>query len=348
MNTIRFITKKREEPNNVSYKIPREIVHFLNEFFEKEESIQILRYFIFYLNEFNVKLLNWYDNNELAITLSLLENKTFKDNSTFDKLLKKKFEELIERKDEFQFVKDFPFLFAETKTFKDYSPVFEKIIFDLKQIKNTKKEVKKKDQNSKFWKRKIKERNIPIELQIDDSVTIVQQPRQQNVSLYEKMKSKKEKLDVNPMTLEHEWNGTAIRFRQPDGKWGKWVDLRGPVEHNTTHRGGGGGVGKRKIQSMIDATIAQTTFTGSAAFGSGPIVDVDQDTSNIGTSSLAARQDHVHFHGNLTGSELHNEATIYENGFLSSYDKVVLSLAPQTSTQSTIGDHVFVEYLDFI
>lgn len=27
---------------------------------------------------------------------------------------------------------------------------------------------------------------------------------------------------------EHEWNGTQIRFRNPDGSWGPWVNLQGP------------------------------------------------------------------------------------------------------------------------
>lgn len=27
---------------------------------------------------------------------------------------------------------------------------------------------------------------------------------------------------------EHEWRGTELRFRNPDGSWGPWVDLEGP------------------------------------------------------------------------------------------------------------------------
>lgn len=27
---------------------------------------------------------------------------------------------------------------------------------------------------------------------------------------------------------EHQWDGTRLRFRNPDGTWGKWTDLRGP------------------------------------------------------------------------------------------------------------------------
>lgn len=27
---------------------------------------------------------------------------------------------------------------------------------------------------------------------------------------------------------EHQWDGTRLRFRRPDGSWGPWVDLKGP------------------------------------------------------------------------------------------------------------------------
>lgn len=27
---------------------------------------------------------------------------------------------------------------------------------------------------------------------------------------------------------EHEWNGTKLRFQNPDGSWGDFVDLKGP------------------------------------------------------------------------------------------------------------------------
>lgn len=27
---------------------------------------------------------------------------------------------------------------------------------------------------------------------------------------------------------EHEWRGTELRFQNPDGTWGKWIDLQGP------------------------------------------------------------------------------------------------------------------------
>jgi hypothetical protein len=36
---------------------------------------------------------------------------------------------------------------------------------------------------------------------------------------------------------EHQWDGTKLRFRHPDGQWGRWVDLRGLV--GETGAGGG-------------------------------------------------------------------------------------------------------------
>lgn len=27
---------------------------------------------------------------------------------------------------------------------------------------------------------------------------------------------------------EHQWDGTKVRFKKPNGQWGKWVDLIGP------------------------------------------------------------------------------------------------------------------------
>lgn len=33
---------------------------------------------------------------------------------------------------------------------------------------------------------------------------------------------------------EHEWQGTALRFKEPDGSWGQYVDLRGPAGASAT------------------------------------------------------------------------------------------------------------------
>ena len=39
---------------------------------------------------------------------------------------------------------------------------------------------------------------------------------------------------------DHQWKGTKLRFQDPSGDWGKWVDLQGPK--GETGNGGGGTV----------------------------------------------------------------------------------------------------------
>lgn len=41
------------------------------------------------------------------------------------------------------------------------------------------------------------------------------------------MKQIKVKNGLDGKTPEHEWDDTQIRFQNPDGSWGEWVDLRG-------------------------------------------------------------------------------------------------------------------------
>jgi len=63
---------------------------------------------------------------------------------------------------------------------------------------------------------------------------------------------------------KHEWSGTKVRFENPDGTWGKWVDIRGPSGRSIF--GGGGGSSSVKIQEEgIDVTQSaqNINFTGS-------------------------------------------------------------------------------------
>ena len=45
---------------------------------------------------------------------------------------------------------------------------------------------------------------------------------------------------MGPMP-DHQWSGTSLRFQEPDGDWGKYVDLRGPQGYAGAAGGGGGG-----------------------------------------------------------------------------------------------------------
>jgi len=43
-------------------------------------------------------------------------------------------------------------------------------------------------------------------------------------------------------TPEHKWQGEKLSFKNPDGTWGKAIDLRGPQGSGGGSGGGGGGV----------------------------------------------------------------------------------------------------------
>ena len=60
---------------------------------------------------------------------------------------------------------------------------------------------------------------------------------------------------------KHEWKGTLIRFENPDGSWGRWVDLKGSSgDYQHTMRGGGGSTVKEyDLSSLLDGVTK--TFT---------------------------------------------------------------------------------------
>lgn len=47
----------------------------------------------------------------------------------------------------------------------------------------------------------------------------------------------------NGATPEHEWQGTRLRFRNPDGSWGPWSDLRGATGAGLEGKPGAAGTG---------------------------------------------------------------------------------------------------------
>lgn len=49
-------------------------------------------------------------------------------------------------------------------------------------------------------------------------------------------------------TPEHEWNGSLLRFKNPDGTWGKWVNLRGERGFGGGAKGDKGDTGPQGIQ----------------------------------------------------------------------------------------------------
>lgn len=60
--------------------------------------------------------------------------------------------------------------------------------------------------------------------------------------------------DTGPMgpMPDHQWDGTRLRFEEPDGTWGKYVDLKGAPGQSV---GGGGGGGLSKLQALQLQTL---------------------------------------------------------------------------------------------
>lgn len=57
---------------------------------------------------------------------------------------------------------------------------------------------------------------------------------------------------VDGKSPAHQWDGTSLRFRKPDGKWGKYTDLQGPRGQRGSN-GSGGGTGEVFNPSLLPA-----------------------------------------------------------------------------------------------
>jgi hypothetical protein len=103
-----------------------------------------------------------------------------------------------------------------------------------------------------------------------------------------------ERGEVGPMP-EHQWRDTSLRFEDPDGTWGKWVDLKGQQGPPGASGGGGGrtraagdGSGARKpIQYNADE---HDRFGADAGFTYDPTVGVKL-LENEGPASFRAITD---------------------------------------------------------
>lgn len=60
---------------------------------------------------------------------------------------------------------------------------------------------------------------------------------------------------------KHEWKGSKLRFEQPDGKWGKWTDLKGPRGDDgnsgtvIVRQGGAGSNGLEQLAESVSGAI---------------------------------------------------------------------------------------------
>lgn len=76
---------------------------------------------------------------------------------------------------------------------------------------------------------------------------------------------------IGPMP-DHQWDGTRLRFEEPDGDWGKYVDLRGPIGLPGAG-GGGGGRGMTPDQQLQLNTLLDI-FGGW--IGTVPVAVIDE------------------------------------------------------------------------
>jgi hypothetical protein len=99
---------------------------------------------------------------------------------------------------------------------------------------------------------------------------------------------------------KHEWKETKLRFQNPDGSWGKWVDLKGPAGKDGRSGGGGASVVKQVGSSLavsnqgaeISQNVTAINFTGDATVtqtSSGKVdVHVTSSGGGIGFDTIVA------------------------------------------------------------
>ncbi len=105
---------------------------------------------------------------------------------------------------------------------------------------------------------------------------------------------------ANGLPPEHTWEGTSLRFENPDGSWGEYVDLQGPS--------GSGG-------STEDLPVASNNMKGIVQIGSGLTVSNGKVDNAINSNDVQAALDisskiqvksSVLFMGSLTTNGTHN------------------------------------------
>lgn len=95
---------------------------------------------------------------------------------------------------------------------------------------------------------------------------------------------------------DHEWDGTKIRFENPDGTWGEWVDVKGNPGGVSLFGGDGGSMGGvRRIRAGTNVTITGDPGepTINASGGSGG--------ANVATERLTGTQSGNNITLDLTG-----------------------------------------------
>lgn len=87
---------------------------------------------------------------------------------------------------------------------------------------------------------------------------------------------------------EHEWQGTALRFKEPDGSWGQSVDLRGaPGSSATVPIATTSVAGKVKVGTNLSVTADGTLSVASASASAKGVVQLSSATNSTSTTMAA-------------------------------------------------------------
>lgn len=87
---------------------------------------------------------------------------------------------------------------------------------------------------------------------------------------------------------EHEWQGTALRFKEPDGSWGQSVDLRGaPGSSATVPIATTSVAGKVKVGTNLSVAADGTLSVASASTSAKGVVQLSSATNSTSTTLAA-------------------------------------------------------------
>lgn len=241
------------------YIIPLSIIMYLNETYEdKDISFKVLHYFLCYLYDVKKnKLLESYknDKNEIKIALNGLSNKILEFNSKLNDYLVDEFCEFIKIKEDhvnllIENIEDIPENI-------DSIFVYEKFCSELleqKEIERSNSELV--ELNIEYDPDEKQIENLSTELEEDVNIKRLFAKFFEDKPLSEKISK--------GSPPEYEWNQTSLRFKNPDGTWGKWVDLKG-----SSGKSGGGskGMNREQVNELIqDALALEESSTVSNVF----------------------------------------------------------------------------------
>jgi len=247
---------KQEE----GYIIPLPIIMYLNETYDDRDiSYSILHYFLCYLKEeCNISLLESYrlDSNEIKVELNGLSNRDIPYNETINIKLVDTFCSFIKEKE-----------INLSTLVENIDELPEKIdsvkIYDQFCYRIIKEELQRQDDEQIIdFNIEDDEEDIKIAEKVEDVIEDLSISKL--FSKYFDPKSEILEKTNKETSPEYEWSDTSLRFKKPDGTWGKWVDLKG-----SSGKSGGGskGMNREQVNELIqDALALEESSTVSNVF----------------------------------------------------------------------------------